>query len=155
MSEKFTFFWGGPFSQWYPCRFVIQGIEYNCAEQFMMAEKARLFGDTKTLQDIMTSHRPREQKALGRQVYGFDPIKWEQNAKLIVYRGNYAKFKSTTDLLTTLLDTSRTTLVEASPYDKIWGIGLDEHDSRALNRETWLGTNLLGEILTTLREDII
>lgn len=154
MIEAFTFFWNGVFSQWHLCTFVIDNVLYNCAEQFMMAEKARLFGDDHTLQDILTTHRPREQKALGRQVKNFDPVKWDQNAKLIVYRGNMAKFEQNIRLYNELMMTKGTILVEASPYDKIWGIGLGAEDPRALNRETWLGTNWLGEVLTTLREDI-
>ena len=68
-----------------------------------------------------------------------------------MFQGNYAKFTQNPDLLKTLIDTIGTTLVEASPYDKVWGIGLAEDDPKALNRETWEGTNWLGEVLTDLR----
>ncbi len=152
--EKFTFFYGGPFSQWYMTDFVVGALTYNCAEQYMMAEKARLFGDGVTLLKIMTSKSPKEQKALGRRVENFDADVWNEVAKDIVYKGNYSKFQDP-GLKEILLWTRGTTLVEASPYDTIWGIGLDAMDQRAQNRDTWKGTNWLGEVLTKLREDLI
>lgn len=90
--EKFTFFWRGPFSQWYLCSFKINFIDYNCAEQYMMAEKARLFRDGKNLVKIMSTSNPKDQKRYGRQVQNFNEIKWNSVARNIVYRGNYAKF---------------------------------------------------------------
>lgn len=127
-NEKFTFFWNGPFSQWANSPFIIRGVNYNCAEQFMMAEKARLFKDEQTFQDIMTTHRPNEQKALGRQVKNFDLTLWQENAKLIVYRGSFAKFVQHKKSYEALVETKGTTLVEASPYDVIWGIGMGEDE---------------------------
>jgi hypothetical protein len=154
MSEKFTFFYGGMASQWAPSPFVIGEVEYNCAEQWMMAEKARLFGDADALKIIMASDNPKVQKATGRLVKGFDKAIWEANMKVIVYRGNMAKFTQNQDYLEWLFSTDGTTLVEASPWDNIWGIGLDSNDPRALDRTTWLGTNFLGEIVTQVREDL-
>lgn len=153
--EEFTFFWHGPFSQWYPCAFNIEGIEYNCAEQFMMAQKARLFKDEENLNKILASASPKEQKKIGRNVKNFDIDKWNKIAREIVYRGNYAKFTQNDYLKEQLIVTSGTTLVKASPYDKIWGIGLSKEDPRSKNRLEWLGTNWLGETLTKLRNDII
>lgn len=155
MSEKFTFFYGGWASQWAPSKFVIDSVEYNCAEQWMMSEKARLFGDDDALDIIMKSDNPKVQKATGRLVRNFDPKVWEANAKLIVYRGNKAKFTQNANALEWLLDTVGTTLVEASPWDSIWGIGLSANDVRAQDRSTWQGTNWLGEIVTQVRDDII
>jgi ribA/ribD-fused uncharacterized protein len=153
--EKFTFFWGsGPFSNWAPAPFQIDGIWYNCSEQYMMAEKARLFGDTDTLKKIMSAVDPKEQKAYGRQVKGFNKEQWEKVARDIVYKGCYAKFTQNQDLKCCLMDTGDTTLVESSPYDKIWGIRLHKTDPRAQDRSQWLGTNWLGEILTKLRNDL-
>jgi ribA/ribD-fused uncharacterized protein len=158
--ESFTFFWRqterfGAFSQWFRSKFVIDGIEYNCAEQYMMAQKAQLFGDDERLKLIMLSEDPREQKALGKQVKGFDETKWNACAKSVVYRGNHAKFTQNPDLKEVLLGTMGTTLVEASRYDQIWGIGLEETDARAQKRDQWRGTNWLGEVLTQLREDLL
>jgi hypothetical protein len=154
-AEKFTFFWDGPFSQWEECTFEVDGVTYNCAEQYMMAAKARLFGDDDTLERIMEAEHPREQKRLGRMVRDFNAERWSAFAKEIVYEGNYAKFTQNADLLKKLLATKGTTLVEASPCDCIWGIGLKETDKGAKDRDKWRGTNWLGEILTGLREDLI
>lgn len=153
--EEFEFFWNGPFSQWLRCRFVVDGVKYNCAEQYMMAEKARLFGDKKMERAIMKSTSPREQKAFGRKVKNFNVHKWESVARDIVYKGNYAKFTQDKKLLKVLLLTKGTTIVEASPYDKIWGIGLRKDDKRAQSRSTWQGKNWLGEVLTKLRDDLL
>lgn len=153
--EKFTFFWSGIFSQWHPAAFNIDGIFYNCAEQYMMAEKARLFKDDVMEMRIMKAALPSDQKRLGRQVTGFDLDIWNSKAKDIVYRGNYAKFTQNENLKQELLKTVGTTLVEASPHDTIWGIGLLRSDRKALNRNTWRGTNWLGEILTKVRDDLM
>lgn len=153
--EKFTFFWGGEFSQWYPSRFMVDGVIYNCAEQYMMAKKADLFGDHQMWEAIMNSTSPREQKALGRGVANFNPELWNANCKAFVKQANIAKFTQNQNLLDVLLKTVGTTLVEASPEDKIWGIGLKENDPRALDRATWQGTNWLGEIITEVRDEIV
>jgi len=152
--EKFTFFWSGPFSQWYPAMFKVDGKRFLCAEQFMMFKKAEFFGDINTAEKIMLAPDPKTQKALGRSVQGFDVDSWNENAKAFVYMGNYNKFTQNNDLLKKLFATIGTTLVEASPYDTIWGIGLKEDDPSALDRNKWRGTNWLGEVLTSLREDL-
>ena len=153
MSEKFTFFWGGPFSQWQKAGFTENDVEFNCAEQYMMYHKAVLFNDMETAQEILKKSNPRDQKALGRQVKNFNKEKWDQYAKKIVYKGNYLKFSQNPELLNTLLETVGTTLVEASPHDTIWGIGLAEDAPEASKRAKWRGTNWLGEVLTILRDD--
>lgn len=159
-EEKFTLFYGnsdstkGVFSQWYIRNFIVDGVEYNCAEQFMMAFKARLFGDESSEKAIMEAKHPRDQKLIGRLIKPFDAVKWNAVARDLVYEGNYAKFTQNEDLKQTLLETEGT-LVEASPYDKIWGIGRGLSDPLALNRKTWNGTNWLGEVLTKLRDDLI
>jgi len=153
--EKFTFFWHGPLSQWEQSEFEIDGIKYNCAEQYMMAEKASLFNDFDTLASIMEAVHPRDQKKLGRQVKNFNADRWNALARDVVYDGNYAKFTQNADLLGKLLATRGTILVEASPYDCIWGIGMRETDEGVAERSNWKGTNWLGEVLTGLREDLI
>ena len=147
-------FYGGPFSQWATCSFEIDGVIYNCAEQYMMAQKARIFLDQDSFNRIMATNSPKEQKAIGRRVTNFDAHKWNLLSKDIVYTGNYEKFKQNENLKKKLISTEGTTLVEASPYDKIWGVGLSEDEPRAQKRETWLGTNWLGETLTKVREKI-
>jgi ribA/ribD-fused uncharacterized protein len=120
----------------------------------MMAQKALLFNDADALEIIMGTDNPKIQKAAGRTVKGFVKEVWDQNCKVFVYRANLAKFTQNTKFMDWLLNTGSTKLVEASPWDKIWGIGLDATDPRAQNRNTWLGTNWLGEIITQVREDI-
>lgn len=153
-QEKFTFFWSGPFSQWYSCGFIVDDMSFNCAEQYMMYRKAMLFNDVETAKKIMASRSPRQQKSLGRTVKPFDPNKWNESARGIVFTGNYAKFSQNPLLLEALLITKGTTLVEASPYDTVWGIGLKADDPLALDRRTWRGTNWLGEVLTSVREKL-
>lgn len=154
-DEKFTFFWGGVFSQWHRCSFEVDGERFVTAEQFMMAKKADTFGDPAIREKIMATEDPRTQKRLGKKVANFQDDVWVSVAKDSVYQGNSAKFRQNPELLQALLDTAGTTLVEASPYDRRWGIGLTSSDPRALDRSTWRGTNWLGEVLTRLRDDII
>lgn len=150
-QERFTFFWDGHFSQWHPSIFVIDGITYNCAEQFMMAEKAKTFSDAGALALIMGTSDPRSQKAYGRGVKGYIDSVWKAKCQASVYKGSHAKYTQNNNLLAFLEATKGTTLVEASPKDDLWGIGLRESDPRAKNRATWLGPNWLGEELTKLR----
>jgi ribA/ribD-fused uncharacterized protein len=155
IEEKYTFFYSGPFSQWHPCRFVVEKIVYSNAEQFMMAGKARFFEDHDALRRIMKSVDPSVHKILGRRVRNFDQKLWNEVARDIVYQGNHAKFTQNPSLLKKLLETRGTTLVEASPHDRIWGIGLTANDPLAQQRSTWQGTNWLGETLTRLRDNLI
>jgi ribA/ribD-fused uncharacterized protein len=151
---EFVFFWNGWPSQWHPAAFTIDGVAYSCAEQFMMAEKARLFGDTATLAQILAATSPREHKALGRKVSPFDAPRWDAACREVVYRGNLAKFTQNEDLCALLLATGDRTLVEASPTDRIWGIGLAADDPRAVTPAAWRGKNWLGEALMRVRAEI-
>lgn len=153
--EQFTFFWSGPFSNWHPSKFEVDGVKYNCSEQFMMAEKARLFNDQDTLAKILASSNPKDQKACGRLVQKFNKDKWEAVARDVVYKGCLAKFSQNPDLKEALLATVGTSMVEASPYDRIWGIGLAKDDPRAKDRSKWRGTNWLGETLDRVREELL
>jgi hypothetical protein len=133
----------------------IDGLWYNCAEKYMMAEKARLFKDDETLSKIMAAIDPSDQKRYGREVQGFDKDKWDAVARDVVYKGSMAKYTQNPNLKRYLLATVGTTLVEASPKDNIWGIGLAKDDPRAQDRSTWRGKNWLGETLTKVRDNII
>lgn len=155
-DEKFTFFFGAesPFSQWHYVTFTVDGVQYNCAEQYMMHQKAVLFGDEAMASEIMNADHPGDQKALGRKVNNFDDKKWGASCKEIVKRGNMAKFSQNAELGVELMSTRGTTLVEAAPRDTVWGIGLSAKNWKAQHREHWRGKNLLGEILTEVREEL-
>ena len=160
-DEKLTLFWNGPFSQWHSSYFTVDDVVYSCAEQFMMAEKARLFGDEETLKMIMDTEDPGTQKKLGRVVQDFDKDVWQEDEENgrpkcwnIVFKGNMAKFSQNEHLLQQLLDTDGTTLVEASPYDRVWGVGLKASNPLIQNRENWYGRTWLGEVLTEVRETL-
>lgn len=155
--ESFTFFWdeNSPFCQWYPSKFIINGINFNCAEQYMMYMKAKFFNDEQIGERILEATSPIEHRSLGRQVKNFNKEKWERVCKKIVYDGNYAKFSQNPGLRAELFHTAATTIVEASPFDRIWGVGLAEDDERILDRKNWRGTNWLGEILTQIREELL
>ncbi|OJJ20387.1 GTP cyclohydrolase [marine bacterium AO1-C] len=156
-KENFTFFWEtrSPFSQWHPSDFTLDNITFNCAEQYMMYKKATLFEDEQIAEQILLTKKPRDQKELGRRVRNFDSETWNNHCKQIVYEANHAKFTQNEVLKEALLATVGTELVEASPYDKIWGIGLTADDPAAQDRSKWQGTNWLGEILTQVRDDIL
>lgn len=121
----------------------------------MMAKKAELFGDKKVKEQILATNNVRKQKELGRKVNNFNEDKWNNNKIKIVYMANNLKFNQNEELKAKLLDTKGKYIVEASPVDVIWGIGLAPDDPRRFNRAKWRGQNLLGKILTQLREDII
>lgn len=156
-TKDFTFFWGNadPFSNWHtPATFTFRGMTFVQSEQFMMYCKARLFNDIEIAKKIMSLRNPRDHKALGRRVKGFDRETWEDHAYHFVYVACREKFLQNQKLLDELMDTGDTEIVESSPYDSIWGIGLHCTDPRAHSKDTWQGKNLLGEILTVLREEI-
>jgi ribA/ribD-fused uncharacterized protein len=156
-QRRFTFFWQqeSPFSQWHPVEFVVKGQRFVCAEQYMMYGKAMLFGDQEVAGRILASASPKTHKALGRKVSGFDEKLWVRERERIVYEGNHAKFTQNAELLQKLLATAGTELVEASPTDRIWGVGLSEEDPRIQDPSQWRGQNLLGKVLTRLREDLL
>lgn len=153
-KEEFAFFWGGTMSQWARSKFVIDGVEFNTCEQYMMYKKALMFHDYDIAKQIMESEHPREQKALGRKVDNFNKEHWEKYCRDIVYDGNMAKFSQNPDMLDELMFTVGKTIVEASPKDAIWGIGLAADDPLAQGRETWKGTNWLGEAIERVREEL-
>jgi hypothetical protein len=150
----FVFFWSGWPSQWHPSTFTVEGVTYVCAEQFMMAEKARLFGDEATRRKILAAADPREHKALGREVTPFDEARWTNACREIVFQGNLAKFTQDEALRALLLATGDKTLAEASPKDLVWGIGLAADDWQATHRGKWRGKNWLGEALMRVRAEL-
>lgn len=149
--KNYHLFYGGPFSQWAKSPFIIDGIKFNCAEQWMMVNKALLFDDRETADKIMSTASPHEQKKLGRQVKNFNDRQWMQVAYNLVVEGNRAKFDQNPDFAIYLESTGNNIIVEASPWDRRWGIGLAEDDPRALDESQWQGDNLLGKAIMQVR----
>ena len=143
-----SFFSGSPlsFSHWTLSSFTIQDSSYLCVEQYLMAEKARLFGDLSSLNIIMKSVDPAEHKRLGRSVSGFDHAVWDRERFDIAITGNYAKFAHNPDMRRDVLSTGDRILAEASPFDNQWGIGLRAYNPEALHPSTWRGKNILAGI---------
>ena len=152
-TATMVLFWQPPgsYGQWTRSPFTVDGVGYMCAEQFMMAEKARLFGDAGVRAQILASDSPREHKALGRKVRGFEQGAWERERLAIVVRGNAAKFTQDDALRAALVATGDKIMVEASPLDRIWGVGLRADDPRVHDPQQWRGLNLLGEALMQVR----
>ena len=163
---KYVFFWGHKppltggigkncLSQWFDCRFTVEGVEYHTAEQYMMAQKALLFGDDEVYKKIMAASDPGAYKALGRKIRNFDGSVWDKKKTDIVIAGNTAKFSQTPELKDYLIKTGSRVLVEASPYDRIWGIGKSEADMTIRNPYNWKGENLLGFCLMEVRDILL
>lgn len=161
-SVEFLYFWGHTswsnyitetcLSQWYDCYFEVDGVAYHTAEQYMMASKALLFSDEEVYREILACDNPRDYKKLGRKVRNFDPQLWDAHKYDIVVKGNKAKFSQNPELKAFLLSTGDAILVEASPYDRIWGIGMNRELAQRLPVEQWNGENLLGCALMEVRD---
>lgn len=164
-QPDYLFFWGhrpstgggvgkSCLSQWFEASFELDSISYPTAEHFMMAGKARLFADQQACERILLAPTPDAAKKLGRQIRGFDEARWNAARFDIVVRGNIAKFSQNQALRGFLLATADKVLVEASPVDPVWGIGLAADDPRARDPKAWGGLNLLGFALMAARHQI-
>lgn len=160
---EYLFFWGHQpsadgslsnscFSQWWKCEFSDGHIRYCCAEQFMMAAKARQFHDESSLSEILAETDPAKIKQLGRQVKKFEAILWNERKFAAVVEGNFLKFSQNPALREFLLATGNAVIVEASPRDCIWGIGMGKDHPDSRNPEKWRGENLLGFALMEVRD---
>lgn len=160
---KFLFFWGHTnkynekvgkccFSQWYESQFLVDGIFYKTAEHWMMAHKALLFNDRENYQKIIDSNNPGEAKKLGREVQNYDEQIWNEHKFEIVKAGNIHKFSQYPEFAEYLLKTENRILVEASPVDPVWGIGLSQESEDCKNIYAWKGQNLLGFALMEARD---
>ena len=164
-QPKYLLFWGhqpppaggvgkGCLRQWWPAAFTVDGVSYPTAEHYMMAAKARLSGDAEAAAKILAAPHPGAAKALGRQVRGFDEQRWAEHRFGVVVAGNLAKFGQDPQLRDFLDGTGSRVLVEASPQDRVWGIGLAAGDERAGSPERWPGLNLLGFALMEVRNQL-
>ncbi|KJK37816.1 hypothetical protein UK15_20180 [Streptomyces variegatus] len=160
---RFLHFWGhrprpdgrigaSCLSQWWPAPFTVNGVAYATAEHWMMAEKARLFEDAAAERAALAAGHPADAKKAGRLVRGFDEAVWARERFRIVVEGSVHKFAAHPELLAYLQGTGDRVLVEASPVDRVWGIGLAADDEAAMDPERWRGPNLLGFALMEARE---
>jgi ribA/ribD-fused uncharacterized protein len=165
LENQFLFFWGHQpskdgtlsktcFSQWWKSQFEVEGKIYKTAEHWMMAKKAELFGDTAILEKIIACKSPAEAKKLGREVNNYEEQKWLDFRFQIVKEGNLKKFNQNNDLKKFLLNTGNKILVEASPVDAIWGIGIASDHKDCTHPERWRGLNLLGFALMEVRDEL-
>lgn len=158
------FFWGHKsnsnevgkecLSQWISSPFIVNDMSFPTAEHYMMYSKAIVFGDVQSQLNIMKTSDPREAKKLGRGVVNFNPKEWDNVKYSIVVGGNYHKFTQNKHMGEFLLSTGNSVLAEASPYDKVWGIGMREDDDDAYNPIKWRGQNLLGYALMEVRHQL-
>lgn len=165
-TQKYIFFWGHQptkdgtitktcFSQWWESPFTVNNIEYKTAEHWMMAQKAVLFNDTITFEKILQAKTAAEAKKLGREVINYNDAIWLENRYAIVKEGNFHKFSQHPELRSFLISTANRILVEASPVDPIWGIGMASDDPNIQFPEKWKGLNLLGFALMEVRDELI
>ena len=154
VKNNLTLFWDGVFSNFHPCDITFNTMKFNCSEQLFMYFKAWFFKDTEIANLILQATTPKEAKKLGRQIRNYDDGMWAKVRYQYMFDACMAKFQQNPDLLSELLKTNGTEMVEASPYDKIWGIGLGENDPLAWNKDTWNGLNLLGQVLDDVRSEL-
>lgn len=153
-TKDAVYFWSSYLSQWFKSTFTENGLSFNTAEQYMMYHKAMLFNDQENAEKIRATSDPKKQKAFGRLVKNFDPAVWDEHKLNIVTQGNYLKFTQNPALKRDLLATGDKLLVEASPVDKVWGVGLHYDDDLILDEKNWKGENLLGVALMNTRARI-
>lgn len=164
-NVKYLFFWGHQpsrdgsitkscLSQWWEAPFLVDNASYKTAEHYMMAQKAKLFNDDSAYHKIITCKTPAEAKKIGREVLNFDQSIWEAERFSIVKKANHHKFNQNPLLKEFLINTKNRVLVEASPVDSIWGVGMDKHNPNVLNPKKWKGLNLLGFALMEVRDGL-
>lgn len=154
--DNYLFFYGGYLSNFYNAKFTIDNICYSCSEQYFMKKKQETFDkyNEELSNKILNETSPSKIKILGRKVKNYDENIWNELRYDIMKKGIYEKFKQNNDIKEKLLLTKDKILVEASPHDKIWGIGLDEHNAKIINPSNWKGLNLLGKALMEVRTEL-
>ena len=154
ITDKYVFFWGSEFSNWFECDFTYKLHKFRNSEQAFMWEKAVFFGDMETAEKILLTPSPNQNKKLGRKIKNFKEDVWLREGYAIMIAVNMAKFSQNSRLKAILRSTKDRIIVEASPYDTIWGIGLYWEDDRVLDEKKWRGLNLLGKALMEVREKL-
>ena len=156
-TNKFVFFYGKDdhFSNFYPAKFIVDDIIFSCGEQYIMYSKAILFGDSVIAAMILQETKPTKMKALGRKVRNFDDDVWCANREELTFKGLFEKYNQNANLKKLILDTGNREIVEASPRDRVWGIGMGENNPDAEDKSKWKGRNILGKILMKVRDAFI
>jgi ribA/ribD-fused uncharacterized protein len=153
-GERMTAFYHGHFSNFYFCSFKMNGVSFNCSEQAYMHAKALFFNDKDTAAEILAAKEPKQQKRLGRMVKGFDAARWAQVRFDVMWQCLMAKYGQNTSLHEKLLQTGDSMLIEASYSDGVWGVRRGLSDPLLFDRKCWLGTNLLGQCLCSVRDSL-
>lgn len=161
VSDKYIFFWGDFPSNWYPCHFTVEDngkkLDFFNSEQYFMWIKAKTFGDNEIADEIVKKGKnPKTAKALGRKVKNYDDAVWNEKRYQVMVDANMLKYSQSEELKEMLLnpELKGKHYIEASPYDKIWGVGLGENDPLVDDEKNWKGLNLLGKALDEVREKL-
>lgn len=152
---KYVAFWGSVFSNFFPCHFTLNRKEWTSSEKYFMYMKAVTFGDEKVAKEIYKLDDPRQIKEFGRKVKNYDDNVWDEVREQIMYNAVKAKFEQDGLCNYCILEYPHETFIEGNPYDKIWGVGIKFNDNRIFDKTNWNGKNLLGKILTKVRDEII
>lgn len=153
-TDTHVYFWRNkaPFSNFYRRPFTYKGYDLQFSEQGFMLEKANLF-DLSKVEAIARAIQPDKAKALGRAVQNYDDAVWSSVRYDKMVEVLRAKFKEPL-MRNILLRTGDRVIVEASPYDRVWGVGLGMEDARILDEKNWRGQNLLGKALMDIRAEL-
>lgn len=155
-TDNYVFFYGSIYSQWAPTPFREGDLVFNCAEQYMMYWKALAFGDLQAADEIMASEDPSDQKSIGRRIKGFNDERWNLIKYQVVYQGNLLKFSQNPELLLILTNAHKDKMfVEASPTDRIWGIGIGLGNPDMYDESKWDGENLLGKAIKDVQQHLL
>ncbi len=155
VTDTYVYFYTNEFSNFHICSFTFHGFVFGNTEQAFMWQKAMTFGDLDMAQKILeTPDDPMGVKHMGRMVKGYDDTIWSSVREQVMLDVNLAKYSQNEYLKTMLLDTGSRIMVEASPVDRIWGVGLSENDPEILEETNWLGQNLLGHVLMAVRTSL-
>lgn len=144
-----------PFSNFHPCEYTINSNKFYWSEQGFMYDKAIQFGDYEIARKILRVTNPKQAKVYGRAIKNFKEDTWNQLKYRIMYKHVKAKFEQSIELKQKLLSINEYHFAEASPYDKIWGIGLNKEDAIKIQPNEWPGKNLLGKILEEVYNELL
>ena len=142
-----------PLSNFYPCKFNLEGETFNSSEQYIQWTKAKYSNDSITMERIMNCEDAADCKEVSRDITNLDRTGWAKSAESLCYHGIKAKYAQNNHLLDTLLNTGDKILVEAS-YDEIWGTGQPLGSRDCLCQTKWKSVGILGKILMRIRNDL-